>query len=393
MNNLDEISRIHGRSNRDAVLKCLADRLTAPDINILAAGHLDRDRFGAVISIFSVRDMFSMIVPIANRLTMAIELEGHTLLPDIDVGISVSPADGTSPDELLERARTALKGPRTPEGMHVFTQETEASAVRRHWIEQRLEPALHNGMLIQHYQPIMLADGSGVLGFEALARWQDEKLGNVSPGEFVPIAEKNPRLSQLLTDWSLRVVCEKAMKWPLKTGDPPMRMAINIPANQFYQASFVDHILQILKEYNLAPERLALELTEESLLTDIDQAVQTMSRLRDQNIAIALDDFGTGYSSLNYLKRLPIDALKIDKSFIDELPNDRKAVDLVKGIIGIARGLGMRVIGEGVESEAQHRLLQELGCDALQGYLFSRPVVAEKALAFIESWPGREGAW
>ncbi|MEX0744434.1 MAG: sensor domain-containing phosphodiesterase [Phycisphaeraceae bacterium] len=385
VNNLDEISRIHGRGNRDAVLHCLADRLTAPDIKILAAGHMGHDRFAAVVSMFSLRDLFSVITPIVNKLNMAIDLEGHRLRPDIDIGISVSPDDGTSPDDLLERARAALKGPITQEGMHVFTHQTEASAVRRHWIEQRLEPALRDGKLVQHYQPIVPAEGSGVIGFEALARWEDEELGNVSPGEFVPIAERNPRLSRLLTDWSLRVVCEKATDWPLKAGDPPLRMAINIPANQFYQPNFVDHILQTLKEYDLAPERLTLELTEESLLTDIDQAVQTMRRLRDHDIALALDDFGTGYSSLNYLKRLPIDALKIDKSFIDELPHDQKAVDLVNGIIRIAHGLGLKVVGEGIESEAQHSLLQELGCDALQGYLFSRPVEADKALAFLES--------
>jgi EAL domain-containing protein (putative c-di-GMP-specific phosphodiesterase class I)/GGDEF domain-containing protein len=392
VNNLDEISRIHGRGNRDAVLQCLADRLTAPDIKILAAGHMNHDRFAAVISLFAVRDLFSVVTPIVNKLDMAIDIEGHTLRPDIDVGISVSPDDGTSPDDLLERARASLKGPRTHEGMHVFTHRTEASAERRHWIEQRLEPALLNGKLAQHYQPIVLADGSGVIGFEALARWQDKKLGNVSPGEFVPIAEKNPLLSRLLTEWSLRVVCEKATDWPLKPGDPPLRMAINIPANQFYQPNFVEHILQTLEEHDLAPERLTLELTEESLLTDIDQAVQTMRRLRDHDIALALDDFGTGYSSLSYLKRLPINALKIDKSFIDDLPHDRAAVGLVKGIIGIAHGLGMKVVGEGVEHQAQHELLHQLGCDALQGYLFSRPVEADKALAFLATWLGHAGA-
>lgn len=386
VNNLDEISRIHGRSNRDAVLQCLADRLTAPDLKILAASHMGHDRFAAVVSMFSARNLFSVITPIVNKLNLAIDLDGHTLRPDIDVGISVSPDDGTSPDDLLERARAALKGPRTHEGMHVFTPHTEASALRRHWIEQRLEPALRDGKLVQHYQPIVLADGSGVVGFEALARWQDEELGKVSPGEFVPIAERNPRLSRLLTNWSLRAVCETAPGWPLKPGDPSLRMAINIPANQFYQPNFVDHTLQALEEYDLAPERLTLELTEESLLTDIEQAVRTMRRLREHGIALALDDFGTGYSSLSYLKRLPIDTLKIDKSFIDDLPHDAEAVELVTGIIRIAHGLGLKVVGEGVESEAQSRLLKELGCNALQGYLFSRPVEAGKARTFLDTW-------
>jgi EAL domain-containing protein (putative c-di-GMP-specific phosphodiesterase class I)/GGDEF domain-containing protein len=392
VNNLDEISRIHGRGSRDAVLRCLAERLTAPDIKILVAGHLDRDRFGAVISLFSVRDLFSVITPIVNTLTMAIDLEGQTLRPDIDVGVSVSPDDGTSPDDLLERARAALKGPRTHEGLHVFTPHTEASSERRHWIEQRLEPALRDGTLAQHYQPIVLADGSGVIGFEALARWQDGELGSVSPGEFVPIAERNPRLSRLLTNWSLRTVCDTGRRWPLKSGDAPLRMGINIPANQFYQLGFVEHILLTLEQHDLAPERLVLELTEERLLTDIDQAIKTMRRLRDHGIAIALDDFGTGYSSLSYLKRLPVNALKIDKSFVDDLPHDSKAVGLVKGIISIAHGLGLKVVAEGVEYEEQQTLLQAMGCDMLQGYLFSRPVAADEALAFLDSWPRGGGA-
>lgn len=392
MNNLDEISRVHGRDNRDVVLRCLAERLTAPDINILAAGHMGHDRFAAVVSMSSVRDLFGVITPIVNKVSKAIDLEGRTVRPDIDVGISVSPDDGTSPDDLLERARSALKGPRSLDSMHVFTHETEASAVRRHWIEQRLEPALQDGKLAQHYQPIVLAGGSDVIGFEALARWGDEELGNVSPREFVPIAEQSPRLSWLLTDWSLQAVCQSAMSWPLTPDAPPLRMSINIPANQFYHPNFVTHILQTLNEYDLAPERLTLELTEESLLTDIDQAVQTMRCLRNHGVALALDDFGTGYSSLSYLKRLPIDILKIDKSFIDELAHDQKALDLVTGIIRISHGLGLKVVGEGIESEAQHRLLQELGCDAIQGYLFSRPVEAGKARAVLDACRGHSGS-
>lgn len=387
MNNLDEISRLHGRENRNAILKCLADRLTAPDIGILAVGNMDIDRFGAVVSIYSLRELFGVIKPIINKLNAAIDLNGHTIRPNIDVGISVSPDDGISPDDLLERARAALKGPKTYESIHIFTHRTEESALRRHKIEQRLESALLGRKLQQHYQPLVLADGSGVVGFEALARWQDKTLGTVSPGEFVPIAEKNARLSRLLTDWSLRCLCEKGLHWPIKSSDPPLKLSINIPANQFYQSNFVEHILQTLEEHNVAPQRLTLELTEESLLTDIDSAVLTMRKLRDCGISLALDDFGTGYSSLNYLKRLPVDILKIDKSFIDDLPRDAKAVNLVSGIIRIAHGLGLEVVAEGVEYEVQQKILLELGCDVLQGYLFSRPVEAEDALAFLTMWP------
>ena len=373
MNNLDEIGRLYGRENRNAVLKHLATRLTSPDNDILAVGSMDNDRFGAVAPLYSLRDLFSVIKPIVNKLNAPIDLNGHTIRPSIDVGISVSPDDGSSPDDLLERARTALKGPKTHESIHIFTHRTEESALRRHKVEQRLESALLGGKLQQHYQPLVFADGSSVVGFEALARWQDSTLGTVSPGEFVPIAEKNSRLSRLLTDWSLACVCEKAHCWPIKPSDPPLSLGINIPANQFYQRDFVEHILHTLQEHDLAPQRLTLELTEESLLTDIDSAILTMRKLRDHGISLALDDFGTGYSSLNYLKRLPVDVLKIDKSFIDDLPRDEKAVNLVSGIIRIAHGLGLNVIAEGVEYKTQQTVLHEIGCDMLQALLNTWP--------------------
>ncbi|HSP01459.1 MAG TPA: GGDEF domain-containing phosphodiesterase, partial [Thioalkalivibrio sp.] len=378
---------INGRRTRDAILNCLAERLTAPDSKVMAAGHLSLARFAAVMPLYSVRDLFDVVTPIVNKLSRPIELDEMTILPAIDVGISVSPEDGKTPEDLLERARNALKFPRSHEGVHVFSREAEESADRRHAIEQRLEPALLDDRLVQHYQPLVLADGSRIVGFEALARWQDAELGNVSPREFVPMAERSARLSRLLTEWSLRAVCQRAPHWPLQPSDAPLRMAVNIPAGQFYQRGFLDRVLRILEEYQLAPERLTLELTEESLLADVDQAIQTMRDLRNHNIAVALDDFGTGYSSLSYLKRLPIDSLKIDKSFIDDLLHDPQAVDLIDGIMRIARGLGLRVVAEGVETEAQRAMLHELGCDVIQGYLFSRPVAADDALGLLNRWP------
>ncbi|WP_404296259.1 diguanylate cyclase domain-containing protein [Halomonas sp.] len=183
LNRLDEISRINGRRTQDAILHCLAERLTAPDVKILAAGHLSLACFGAVIPMHSVGDLFDVITPIVNKLATPIDVGEVTIHPDIDVGISLSPLDGQTPDDLLERARAALDGPRSHEGVHVFSHEVEGTALRRHTIEQRLEPALLENRLINHYQPLVAADGSRVVGFEALARWQDQKLGSVSPAD------------------------------------------------------------------------------------------------------------------------------------------------------------------------------------------------------------------
>lgn len=391
LNRIDEISRVHGRCNRDAILHCLAQRLTAPDVRVLAAGHLTRAHFGAVIPLHSVWDLFDVITPIANKLAQPIELESTTFQPDIDVGISVSPLDGLTPEDLLERAGAALNGPRSDAGVHVFSHEAEEVALRRHTIEQLLEPALRENRLTKQYQPLISADGSSIVGFEALARWHDQELGNISPADFAPIAEKNARLSRLMTEWSIRSVCEAAPHWPVRSGAAPLRIAINIPAGQFYQEGFIDQVLRTLDKHGLAPDRLTLELTEESLLANADKAIRTMGVLRSHNIKIALDDFGTGYSSLSYLKNLPIDTLKIDKSFIDDLPDDSRSADLVDGIIRIAHALELQVVAEGVEHEAQRVLLHAVGCDVIQGYLFSRPLAADDALEFIRSWPNPVG--
>lgn len=387
LNRSDEISRINGSQARDAVLNCLAERLMTPDTKILAAGHLSQSCFAAVIPLNSVRNLFDVVTPVISILASPITLEDTTILPDIDVGVSVSPLDGQSSLDLLERARISLDGPTSFEGVHVFSYEAEEASLRRHTIEQRLEPSLIGNCLIKHYQPLVTSDGSRIVGFEALARWNDSELGCVSPSEFVLVAEKNPKLSRLLTEWSLRTVCEKTKCWPLQMGEHALSIAVNIPAAQFYHEGFVRRILNTLEKYEMSPKHLTLELTEESLLANVDKVAKIMLDLRRHNIGMALDDFGTGYSSLSYLKNLPIDTLKIDKSFIDDLPNDTRAVDLVDGIIRIARGLGIRIVAEGVECEAQRALLHEVGCDVIQGYLFSRPLPENDALALLKSWP------
>ncbi|MGM0632897.1 MAG: putative bifunctional diguanylate cyclase/phosphodiesterase [Pseudomonadota bacterium] len=385
LNSLDEITKIQGRSTRDIVLCCLADRLIADDTGVLAASHLTDNTFGAVIKVPGVYNLFETVTPIANKVSGAIELEGIAIRPDIDIGISLSPLDGRTPQDLLERARTALNGSRSHAGLYVFSHEAEETALRRYKISQHLESALQHNQLINKYQPLVTVDGSRIVGFEALARWHDPEMGEVSPADFVPIAEQNTRLSRMLTEWSVATVCGEVPRWPFRPEDAPFRVAINVPPNQFLEQGFVDYVLDRLKEHGMAPESLTLEITEEAILVDIDAVIQTMREFRNHNIAIALDDFGTGYSSLSKLKDLPIDILKIDKSFIDNLTHDTRVVNLVGGIIRIAHGFGLKVVAEGVEYEAQRARLQGLGCDIIQGYLFSRPLLPEGAIALLRS--------
>lgn len=386
LNKMDEIKYVHGGALRDSVVHCLAERLIADDTHLLAAGHLSQNSIGGVTRLPSLYDLFGVVTPIVNRLSRPIPLEGTVIRPNINIGISLCPIDGQTPEDLLERARTALDSPGSRQFMHVFSHDVEATALRRYTIAQHLESALQNKQLTTHYQPLVAVDGSRILGFEALARWHDPVLGTLSPADFVPIAQSDPRLSRQLTEWSLTTVAGELSQWPFRPGDALLRVAVNIPPDQFHEEGFVDRVLGSLKKEQLAPERLTLELTEASILPNVDKSIQTMRELRSHNIHIALDDFGTGYSSLSYLKSLPLDVLKIDKSFIDDLALDARSANLVHNIIRIAHGYGLKIVAEGVEHEAQRALLEELGCDIIQGYLFSRPVEAKSALALLKSW-------
>ncbi|WP_404364874.1 putative bifunctional diguanylate cyclase/phosphodiesterase [Marinobacter sp.] len=377
VDNLDTLVRLHGRSVRDEVLQTLADRITTPADRILAAGRTGAAQFVLVIPMEPSQAPFDIAGRILERLSAPVIISVGSLRPEIDAGVCVYPADGTEASQLMDRARIALQDRTAQNRVHVFTHEGNAQAIRRHSIEAKLETALLQDQLTLNYQPIFLADGSRIASFEALARWEDQELGMIGPGEFVPIAERSDRLSHLLTLWVLRSACLEARTWSaqVKIGAP--RVAVNIPSREFYNPEFVATIKGILRETGMDPARLSLELTEESLIQDIEQTIETMNELSRLGIKLALDDFGTGYSSLSHLRRLPVNTLKIDKSFIDDLPHQSEAVKLATGIIQIAQNMGCEVVAEGVEHETQRALLESIGCDLIQGYLLGRPIRPE----------------
>lgn len=377
--NLATATGLHHRKDyQNAMMQALVDRLVGLYEGILAAGRTGSDRLVLVVPTVSKDSMLEAAKRILDKLTEPVEFKGRRLRPDINIGISVYPEDGTKAHLLMDLSEQAFALSKGHHKIHFYDAVANESAARRHLIQHRLELALVDNQITLNFQPIWLANGTQIIKFEALARWQDEELGVISPGEFVPIAEKNPWLSRLLTDNVLRMACREARTWQKKPGYEPPRVAVNIPAGEFHQPEFADRVLELLSEGGLEPCRLTLELTEEGLIQDIDQAIRTMTQLSDKGITLALDDFGTGYSSLNHFRRLPMDILKIDKSFIDSLPGDKKGLELVSGIIKIAHAMGLAVVAEGVEHEAQRALLAELDCDMIQGYLLGRPIAAEK---------------
>lgn len=231
------------------------------------------------------------------------------------------------------------------------------------------------------FQPVFRTDGI-LYTCEALARWHDAQLGQVSPGVFIPLAEADPRLSRLLSRLVLRQACAAAVIWN-QGRQVPVSVNVNIAGPEFMQQDFPDLVEAILNETGLPAQLLVLELTEQTVVSDVSAVVRTISQLRLQGIRCSLDDFGTGYSSLSYLRTIPLDSLKIDQSFVRDILQDQTAMEVARGIVNIGKALGMTLVAEGVETEEQQQLLTEVGCDALQGYYLARPMSLEKLLTLV----------
>jgi EAL domain-containing protein (putative c-di-GMP-specific phosphodiesterase class I) len=255
-------------------------------------------------------------------------------------------------------------------------------ATRRLALETNLRRAIQNEEFLLHYQPRVSVDSLAITGVEALVRWQHPQLGLVSPSEFIPLAE-DTGLIVPIGEWVLRSACQQAQRWR-RQGFAPMQIAVNISARQFHDRDLSQTVIRILEETGLPPKHLELELTESSIMHSAEFAAGMLNRLKNMGINIAIDDFGTGFSSLASLKRLPIDALKIDQSFVREANSDPDDAALVMAIITLAHNLRLKVIAEGVETEDQLRFLQLLRCDEIQGFLFSQPLPADKLASLLE---------
>jgi EAL domain-containing protein (putative c-di-GMP-specific phosphodiesterase class I) len=245
-----------------------------------------------------------------------------------------------------------------------------ARALERLTMEADLRRAIENGELRLHYQPQIDLSTNQILGAEALIRWQHPKLGLLSPAKFIPMAEETDLIFPL-GEWCLTEACRQLISWK-QTGLIGLRVSVNVSPNQFHQKNFVETVAQALAETGIDPQTLQLEITETSLIRSADHVVTRLRELKEMGLLVAIDDFGVGYSSLGYLKQLPIDMLKIDRSFVSEVSSDPDDAALVMAIITLAHNLRLKVLAEGVENEDQLRFLRLLRCDEGQGYLFGK---------------------
>jgi diguanylate cyclase (GGDEF)-like protein len=382
------INDTQGHPEGDLLLSKIADKLrrTVRDIDTVA--RLGGDEFAIILSaVERQQEAANLAERLTQELTEPIKLTATEAIVGVSIGIAVAESGETDVDTLLRHADLALyRSKNGGRGMfHFFEDEMDAAARRRHKLENDLRGGLARGELELHFQPLVDANTQDVVAFEALMRWNHATFGQLSPAEFIPLAEE-VGLIQPLGAWALRRACEEAMKWPSH-----IRVAVNLSPVQFRSPSLFLHVRNALEDTGLAPGRLELEITESLLLDASQNVVSTLDALRNLGVRISLDDFGTGYSSLSYLRRFRFDKIKIDRTFVRDIETEPECQAIIDALIKLARDLDMSLVVEGVETESQLALLRARGCTEVQGYLIARPSPANQLGEFLKLTDSKVG--
>jgi diguanylate cyclase (GGDEF)-like protein/PAS domain S-box-containing protein len=381
LNRFKLINDTLGRVIGDQLLRQVAQRFRATVREVDLVARLGGDEFA--VCLLDIGQHFEASL-VAHKLLAALAppflIEGHELRVGASIGISVSPQDGADAETLLRLADIAMVrakqgGESGQEHIAFYSHEMNQGMQERMRVETGLRHALGHGQLRLHYQPKYSLSSGRIIGAEALVRWQHPERGMVPPDQFIPLAESTGLVVQV-GEWVLETACAQASAWR-QAGLPPVPLAVNVSAREF-TAALPGRVRDTLERHNLEPSWLELEITESTLMNNIERVIGIMDQLTKLGVALSLDDFGTGYSSLSYLKRFPIDTLKIDRSFTTGIPRDDNDCAIASTIISIARQLKHKVIAEGVETAEQMAFLKKSGCDEVQGFLLSRPVPADQ---------------
>jgi diguanylate cyclase (GGDEF)-like protein len=371
-----------GHPMGDKLLVDVANRLRAIVPSGSFAARLGGDEFAILIpKAVTVDDMEDLAARVLKTVVEPFEFDGEKMSVGVSIGIVIAPRHGTRPDQLLRNVDLALYRAKESgrNGFKVFESGMDSQARERRALEFDLKFALENRELELFYQPLMGTEENNPVGFEALLRWNHPIRGRISPAEFVPIAE-NTGLIKSIGEWVIREACRTAASWPAQ-----LTIAVNLSAPQFDKDRIVDVVTSALAETSLAPHRLELEITESLLIERPDEVLATLMRLKEIGVSIAMDDFGTGYSSLSYLLKFPFDKIKIDRSFISAINQDKAACDVLRTIGSLGKTLGIRITAEGVETQEQVNFLRAIACDQLQGFFFAKPLQADDVPPFLLS--------
>jgi diguanylate cyclase (GGDEF)-like protein len=374
---LKKINDTLGGAIAEALICLVSEKLRATLRDGDTLAYWGRDEFAIIVpQLTAMDDAVEIVARLQATLEPKFKVGDHEFYLTSSIGIGLYPHDGANAETLMKNAGAALERAREQGGNNYqfYTADLNAKALKRLAMENDLRRALERDEFFLCYQPKVDTNTWEILGVEALIRWQHPELGSISPDEFIPLAE-DTGLIVPIGEWTLKTGCGQLKAWHEK-GFANLSLAINLSPRQFEQEDLLGKVIETLKGVGLDPNYLELEVTEGSLMTNSAGATKTLSQLRDLGVKVSIDDFGTGFSSLGYLKNLPIDALKIDKSFVNDATTDPDDASLVMAIITLAHNLRLKVIAEGVETEEQLRFLHLLRCDQIQGYLFSKPLPA-----------------
>ena len=311
------------------------------------------------------------------------DLSGHECRVTASIGVAVYPADGADELTLMKNADIAmyLAKEEGKNDVRFFSSEIKTQSVDRLKMETDLRYALDRNELCLHYQPKLDVATGRIAGVEALVRWNHPELGMLAPMRFIPVAEETGLIVPI-GRWVLRTACAQNMEWQ-RQGLPPLSMVINVSPRQFSDESLLSDIDQALADSGMDAKQLQIEITESMVMLNVERAIGVLDEIQSRGVRLAIDDFGTGYSSMSMMKRFPIDTIKIDRSFVRDLPRNSEDKAIAEAIIGMGKALGLTIVAEGVETAEQDDFLRKNYCDEIQGFLFSKPVTADKIAELV----------
>lgn len=375
--NLDRFKAINdslGHERGDALLQQVAVRCREALRDVDTLSRPGADEFVFILQdLQNPQDAANVARKLLNIIECPLLLGEHQISVTGSMGIAVYDGDGSTPAELLRNAETAMRRAKQEgrNGFQFYAQDMNRTSLGDLLLENQLRGAIERGELELHYQPKVCAQSGQLESAEALLRWRHPELGLIAPGRFIPVAEESG-LIVVIGEWVIRETCRQLAAWS-EAGLNPVPIAVNLSAQQLCQPELTTQVAQALAKSGVSANLLEFELTETMLMRDIDRSLSTLGHLREMGVSLAIDDFGTGYSSLSYLQQFQVQVLKIDRSFVNDIRVRGADGKIAAAIIALAHSLGIKVVAEGVETEAQHRFLTRHGCDLLQGYLFSRP--------------------